>query len=189
LLRDEILAAADRIVAQNPGEESVSLRAIAREAGIAAPSMYAHFANKQEILRELLERDYADLAGRILSAVAQAPDDAGGLERAQAAAVAFSAFARDEPGKYRMMFEFRQGDAATRDLASHPVQHVVDALTDAVADAPAARSGRFEPRELAVALLSALHGQISLWRTLPTPPEVSYPGNRERIVLALLGAR
>jgi AcrR family transcriptional regulator len=190
LLRDEILAAADRVLDANPDETSVSLRAIAREAGIAAPSIYEHFANKEQILRELLRRDYAALVERLRTAVADADRGPDGVGGALAAARAFSTHARDEPGRYRLMFEFVQAPIDVADLAEHPVQGVVSALTDAVADTPAARSGRFTARELALALLAAVHGQIALWRTLPLSPEVStYPANRERIVLALVGAR
>lgn len=189
-LREEIVAAADRVVAASDDELSVSLRAIAREAGIAAPSIYDHFANKQEILQELLARDYGDLVRRIRSAVVAAGPDSDGVASALAAASAFSRFAQDEPGRYRLMFEFRQDPIQVEHLASHPVQGVVDALTEAVGESPAARTGAFGPRELALALLSALHGQIVLWRTLPLPPELmTYPGNRERIVRALVGAR
>lgn len=189
-LREEILSAAERVVAGSAGESSVSLRAIAREAGIAAPSIYEHFENKQEILRELLARDYGDLACRIREAATASASDADGVGSALAAARAFSEFAQDEPGRYRLMFEFRQDPIEVVDLASHPVQDLVDALTSAVAETPAARCGTFAPRELALALFSALHGQIALWRTLPFPPELmTYPGNRERIVRALVGTR
>lgn len=190
LLREEILAAADRLLASGVDEAAISLRAIAREAGVAAPSIYEHFANKQEILAQLLVRSYTDLVDRIRAAVQDATPDPDGVEPALAAARVFSLHARDEPGRYRLMFEFRQEPIDLAELVTHPVGKVVDALAEAVAATPAARSGRFTARELASTLLSALHGQISLWRTLPMPSDLpTYPNHRERIVLALVGAR
>jgi AcrR family transcriptional regulator len=188
-LREEILAAAARVVAESADESSVSLRAIARQAGIAAPSIYEHFANKADILRELLAHDYADLVARLRAAVTDSDPGPDGVGTALAAAQAFSVYAGDEPGRYRLMFEFRQEPMSPAELARHPVQGVVDVLADAVAETPASRSGRFTPHELALALLSALHGQISLWRTLPMSPGLgTYPANRERTVRALVGA-
>lgn len=190
LLREEILSAADRVVAASADGSAVSLRAIAREAGIAAPSIYEHFANKDEILWELLARDYADLADHIRTAVAESEPDPDGIGPALSASQAFSTYARDAPGRYRLMFETRQEPIRVEHLAEHPVQKVVAALADAVGEAPAARSGQFAARELAIALLSALHGQISLRRALSLPRELTtYPDNRDRIVRALVGSR
>ena len=72
LLREEILAAAIRVIdhAQNEGE--VSLRSIAREAGISAPSVYGHFEDRQDVLEAVAESSWAQVCDEIGDVVAQA---------------------------------------------------------------------------------------------------------------------
>ena len=50
LLRDEILAAAIRVVDSSASTNEVSLRSIAREAGISNMSVYAHFDSREDVL-------------------------------------------------------------------------------------------------------------------------------------------
>lgn len=61
--------------ALTPDEQAVTLRAVARRVGIAAPSIYAHFADRQAILLALVRDAFAEL-GRELSAAdaAAGPD-------------------------------------------------------------------------------------------------------------------
>ena len=57
-MRDNILDAALELFARK-GFEATSVRDIATAVGIKAPSLYKHFASKQEILDALVERELA----------------------------------------------------------------------------------------------------------------------------------
>ena len=62
-LRGEILAAAARLLAELGGEDGLTIRGVARAVGIAPASIYQHFADRAELVRGLLDHEYARLRG------------------------------------------------------------------------------------------------------------------------------
>ena len=60
-LRQELIRAASQLLESLPGEESLSLRAVARQAGVSAPSVYLHFADKGELVGAVLATRFAEL--------------------------------------------------------------------------------------------------------------------------------
>ena len=54
-LREEILAAATRLLAETGDEEAVSIRAVAEAVGVTPPSIYLHFADKTELIFAVCE--------------------------------------------------------------------------------------------------------------------------------------
>src|SRR5438445_3562284 len=84
-LREELLDAATRLLAAGGRDAVLTLRGVAREAGVAAPSVYAHFTDLDELVLELIGRHLADLAEVVRAAVRTAdPDDAADALRAAA---------------------------------------------------------------------------------------------------------
>ena len=73
LLRQEIIEAALRMLNELGDDEALSLRAVAREVGIAATSVYIHFADRDELVFTALEKSTTDL----LRDLEQAEDNAG----------------------------------------------------------------------------------------------------------------
>ena len=67
-LRGEILSAAAQILDATGDENAVTLRAVARAAGISAPSIYAHFPNRQAILLALVQDAFNDLTDHLRAA-------------------------------------------------------------------------------------------------------------------------
>ena len=64
----EIVAAALDVV-DGPGVSALSLRGLAREIGVSAPAIYAHFANVDAILLAAAEQVFDDLAEHLQAAV------------------------------------------------------------------------------------------------------------------------
>jgi AcrR family transcriptional regulator len=60
-LREEVIAAATRLI-EEKGQDAVSLRAIARSAGITAPSIYAHFEDLDDVLEAVVANTFDALA-------------------------------------------------------------------------------------------------------------------------------
>ena len=58
-LRDEILTAATALV--DDGEVPLSLRGVARRAGISAPSIYGHFADLDALVAAMLAQSFREL--------------------------------------------------------------------------------------------------------------------------------
>src|SRR5215469_18533094 len=59
-LREDIIAAASRLL-EDPGTGPLSLRAVAREVGVAATSVYLHFDDVESLVRAVASRRYTDL--------------------------------------------------------------------------------------------------------------------------------
>lgn len=112
-LRTDLIVAADRLLAQTGDVEGLALRAVAREAGVATPSIYLHFPGKQELVRAVLEVRFAELGARIRAAIAAADGPAAQLA---AGCLAYCRFATDQPNAYRVLF----GRLPGRDVAEAP---------------------------------------------------------------------
>src|SRR5580692_10012112 len=77
-LRDDILTAATELLERTGSEEAVTLRAVARQVGISAPSIYAHFADREAIVDAIVDGAFGDFNAAIEAAVRAA---AGPLAR------------------------------------------------------------------------------------------------------------
>ena len=168
-LRQEILGAATRILEETGREDALSLRGVAREVGIAAPSVYRHFKSKADLVTTVLDVTYRALAvamseaGESATAVGADP-----WERVRAIVTAYRRFAIDKPRRYRLMFSLEY-EPERQPSADTPLGTVLQAWTHAVdtylaAIAPARRS---EAEIVGIHLWTALHGQLVLWHTLP----------------------
>src|SRR6185437_6193275 len=67
-LRDELLDAASGLLAVGGRDAELTLRSVARAAGVAAPSVYQHFADLDELMLALVRYHLADLAAAIEAA-------------------------------------------------------------------------------------------------------------------------
>src|SRR6266540_4850124 len=60
-LREQILEVAERLLVETVDEEAVTIRAVADAVGVTPPSVYLHFADKDELLFAICERHFAQL--------------------------------------------------------------------------------------------------------------------------------
>ena len=116
-LRDELLEAALRLLADAAHPDDVSIRAIAREAGVSPTAAYRHFDDRDELVMEAVGccfQDFAELLGERIAEV----DDP--FERLQEAGRAYVEFAEEQGGRYRVLFSnpvMFEGAAETKHLA------------------------------------------------------------------------
>jgi AcrR family transcriptional regulator len=161
LLRVEILAAATALLDADGDPRVVTLRAVAREVGIAAPSIYRHFPDQPTLVLAVLRQAFTELTDWLRSAADAAGDDP--RRRLTALCQAYLDFARDHPECYRTMFGGLWSSAAdsgiTSDdltgLGAEAIRLVVDNLTACVA---ARRCTSDDPAADAIALWVGLHG-------------------------------
>ena len=99
-LRQRILDTS-RTLLETEGLTSLSLREVARRAGVTHQAPYHHFGDRESILAELVVEGFDELARRLASA-----NDGGGSRAAvmTAAFEAYVGFAIDHPGVFRIMF-------------------------------------------------------------------------------------
>ena len=102
-LRDDILAAGVALLDETGDEQAVTLRAVARRVGIAAPSIYVHFADRQAILHAIAVTAFTELTDWITDA-RDAADAADPVARLRATCDAYLDFAEQRPQRYQVMF-------------------------------------------------------------------------------------
>ena len=100
-LRGELIAAADRILAQTGDAEALSLRGVAREVGVATPSIYLHFPDKRALVLAVLAERFKQLSAAVRAAVSA---EAGPADQLRAGCLAYCQFATEHPNAYRVLF-------------------------------------------------------------------------------------
>ena len=173
-LRAEILEAAQRLLGEARHPEEISLRAIAREAGISAPSVYKHFKDKSQLMWAVLDGVYVELAETMRTAARSAPD--GDSWAALRAAVdGYCSFATQHQQRYQLIFHIGPmlADPPKPEQSPHKYvarvwREVVDAYLADSSAAPAPGSGAalLTAHDVTRLLWSGLHGQFALWWSL-----------------------
>ncbi|WP_210603844.1 TetR/AcrR family transcriptional regulator [Brevibacterium oceani] len=101
-LREDIVAGAAALLDQTGESGAVTLRAIARSVGIAAPSIYRHFDSHAAIMFAVVEKAFSELESELRSAVVHAGEKP--RDQLLATCRAYLRFAAEHPGPYRAMF-------------------------------------------------------------------------------------
>lgn len=164
-LRTEILAASARLLSDLGGEEGLTIRGVARAVGIAPASIYQHFADKAALVTGLLEYDYQLLAAEMIAADATvAAQDVVGRVRAQVHA--YSRFAIENPGHYRLMLNNRTAARQINNSAGNvsPLQRVIIAFERCEA---AGVKLRVPAEKAAVTVFVGTLGRVALWHSDP----------------------
>lgn len=175
-LRDDIVAAATSLLETTGSTEAVTLRAVARLVGIAAPSIYPHFPDRQAIVVAVKEQVFRSVLA-VLEASAAALDDP--VVALQAGCAAYLRFAAEHPALYQAAFGQGMGDLdcswpqgrRPSDDAGSPSGGAVLATGVAAFDVlvtgirrcvDAGRSASTAPFDDAAALWVSLHGMATL---------------------------
>lgn len=99
-LRDDIIAAATAVLEDAGAEDAVTMRAIARRIGVAAPSVARHFPDRTAIIDAVVAEQLAVFHEQLLAA-ADAADEP--VERLFALCHAYTGYARAHPARYRIL--------------------------------------------------------------------------------------
>lgn len=111
-LRRGLLDAARRLL-EAEGPSALSLRAVAREAGVSPAAPYHHFKDKAELLDAVAQGGWEILQTQMQEARARSV----GLQQLTALGIAYVCFARDNPALYRVMYDAaRDQEALPADL-------------------------------------------------------------------------
>lgn len=99
-LRNTLRDAA-RAILEEEGLTALSLRAVARRAGVSHAAPYRHFPNHEALLVELVTEGFAELRQGIATAVAGPAQE---IDRITAIGAAYMRFVARRPGVARLMF-------------------------------------------------------------------------------------
>lgn len=166
-LRGELVAAATGILREQGGEAGLSLREVARRAGVTPPAVYLHFADREAVVDAVLVERFAELSEQLLAAAASGDGAASALRNG---CHAYLDFADREPEMYRLLFE---GGIVRRsaDGARPPGRDAFDTLVQGVAACQ--RAGVLlpdDPQRVATLVWTGLHGVATLRRAHPDFP-------------------
>lgn len=162
-LRSRLVAVGVELVTRE-GLSTLTLREIARRAGVSHGAPRRYFPTHLALLSAIARRGFADLADQVAAAIAVG----GTSPRAQLAAVAraYLDFARTNRGMFELMFRHDLLESNRLGLRETSLP-LFDVLVDLVTRARAGAGGS-PPSVVAAALWSNLHGvaQLREWRSL-----------------------
>lgn len=175
-LRSDVLDAVNRLLGEWGSAERLTIRAVAKEAGVTPGSIYLHFADKAELVWAALADRYEQLAQRMREADAATADESP-RARLPAQALAYCQFAVDNPGHYRLMYEIGQPPVEWSKASSHPARQVTRQFRAAFAACvQAGHPLRLPVRQSAHTLWTGLHGLITMQHALGLPAEMTFLG-------------
>lgn len=161
-LTDKILAAA-RDLLISKGVDGLSMRNLAAKVGYSATAIYSYFADKNAVLRALMDADCVALRRAMDDAAAEADP----VERLRQFGRAYVSFGLTNPGHYRVLLMTTPEPGLMDDSPRRgdPAQDAYALLRQAAADG--IRAGRFRPEftdpdQVAQVVWSGVHGIVSL---------------------------
>jgi AcrR family transcriptional regulator len=158
-LREALLSACLQLI-DTEGLAAVSLRRVAREAGVSPAAPYHHFADRAALLAALTSRGFELLTADLTAARADAPDPRAALT---VMGETYLRFAQRHPSYFRLMFrpELTRSD---KELPHDPIgDQAFVVLADVVAEG--IRAGALpagDAETLAMGWWSLAHGLASL---------------------------
>lgn len=175
-LRREAIIDEARSLISRDGLDALTLRHLADQFSVSAPALYAHFRDKDDLLRAVAERQFDELMARYRE-IDETADPARPLDRVRAQCRNYVRMSRDDPELFRVMFLFPPDfggvlgvpDGAELPAATQAFQMAMGALEDAIA---AGQLEADDPLPVALSLWAGVHGIANiLLLGLGLPPE------------------
>jgi len=145
------------------GIEALSLRRLARRAGVSHSAPLRHFRSFSQLKSEVAARGFRLLAEGVEKSAASLPPSAGPLDRLREAGVAYVRMAVANPGLFALMFRPEDLDVADE----HFERESRAAFDQLRAHVQAAQDEGWQPerdtRLLAGVVWAQVHGLAALW--------------------------
>jgi AcrR family transcriptional regulator len=159
--RPRLLAAA-RAVLSRDGLEGLTLRAIAREAGVSHGAPLRHFPSLAALLSALAAQGFHELMAEIIQA-AGPPEVPGARRRLSRAGAAYVRFAVREPGVFGVMFRPERLDTTDPEYQAAGSASFDQLVRLVIAAQDEGWQPHQPPERLAGVLWSNVHGLAQLW--------------------------
>ncbi len=153
----EVLAAASRLL-EHGGPEALTIRGIARDAGVAPMSVYNHFDGKDGVIDSLITEGFHRLRDE-LEAAGREPDPEAALREA---GLLYRRLALDAPAIYRLMYQRPLEELASRSGVADAGAEAFAALVLLVHRVQFAHGISEDPTTAAQAIWSMVHGWVAL---------------------------
>ncbi|MES2650502.1 MAG: TetR/AcrR family transcriptional regulator [Bacteroidota bacterium] len=168
-LRSELIEAAIRLLVELGNEKPFSMRALAKEANVSAPSVYLHFADKTQLFLAVLEKLVEEQIEIRRNAELAAGENS--WDKLLAGELAYAKFALERSGHYMLLYDgrlLRNLDDPKSAAFGKPILHRnTQLIQDIIVKYPTPRVTD-DPLQLALLLWSGIHGIVSLIINKPT---------------------
>lgn len=171
-LRPALLEAADALLAE-AGVDALTLRAVARRAGVSSGAPYHHFADKAALVTALARQHLDELDGLFRAVVRQVEEPQAQLCEL---GMVYVLYAIEHPAAFRLMFRPEKGTPFGADPAAEAVFGVLYEVVKACRAHSAALTANHE--HAAIAAWSLVHGLAALLLDGPLAPLAA---DRERV--------
>jgi len=169
-LREEIIDATEQLLLETGDQHAVSIRGVADAVGVTPPSIYLHFADKNELIFAVCERHFARFDAILQEARASKSDP---VESLLECGRAYVRFGLENPEHYRILFMTKpeqtpESWTAEKVIGSAAFEHLVEAVAEAIEAIDI--QPRPDPVFVSISLWSITHGITSLLLTHPNFP-------------------
>ena len=159
-LRTALLDAALAVISEI-GPQGLTIREVARRAGVSHAAPYRHFTDRDELILAVVEQGFVLMQQTMDSEKAAALDDP--LNQFAASGFAYVNFALQHPAYYRVMFSGNllssTGNVSLQHTSREALQEMITNISDCQ-QLGIVRKG--DPTIQALTILSTIHGFVSL---------------------------
>lgn len=158
-LREALLKATLELI-EKEGIGAVSLRQVARAAGVSPGAPYHHFPDRAALLSVLSDEGFHKLAKTLKEAHATTTTPTAALE---AILNAYIKFAKENPAYFRLMFRPELKQSHKTETGTEAGEKAFAILETTVGDCLKESRAPAEMTVLAITMWSLVHGYASLW--------------------------
>jgi AcrR family transcriptional regulator len=174
-------AASDVLASEGPG--ALTVRRIAKQAGVSTMNVYSRFGGKDGVIDHLFTEGFA----KLFAAVAAAPETDDALRDLHRCGDNYRSFALANPTYYSIMFDRVVADyrpsAAALVQAGATLQQLADRVQRAVDQGSLVTD---DPLRTAASLWSTCHGLVSLELKDAKPDHIDWPDVFRQTTAALI---
>ncbi len=181
-LHNALVRTAQKLL-EKDGLEHLSLRGVARAAGVSPAAPYHHFADKHALLGAVAAEGFAELRGEMLTRMAK---ETGAAARRDACGIGYVVFAVKNPALFRLMFGGDGAGLSADSLLGKPRELAYDVLREAVRES--SPDGKADPLTC-LRLWALVHGIAKLILEGGIKPSDYGAGSQEALAVALLDRR
>jgi AcrR family transcriptional regulator len=163
--REHLIVATARELAEQQGWDAVTTRQLAERIEYSQPVLYSHFRGKREIIGAVALEGASEMAVAMRAATSAVDDPRA---RVTALALAYLAFAEENPAVYDALFQLDGGLTFADEATPEPLKDAFAALLESLAGV--AGDG-VEPGLFTEVFWAALHGLATLTRAGRLLPE------------------
>jgi AcrR family transcriptional regulator len=165
-LRIDLLEAAADLIAAHDSIENISLRAVARAAGVSPTAVYRHFDDHHDLLRQAVDYCWDNFRNEMQAGQSSSTDPYVAFRNT---GDNYVRFAMDNRGQYRVLFANRSGLGVDRPSSGGEAFDILVSLISAILQA---RDDPRDPVDVAIQTHTWIHGIVDL---VGGNPDMAWP--------------